>query len=391
MTHEDLPPDVDALRAALDRAVRIASRGHGGAEPNPMVGCVILDPHGVQISEGFHRRCGGPHAEVEALRAAGDRARGATAVVTLEPCNHRGRTGPCSEALLASGIARVIYAVSDPNPLAQGGAARLREAGVRVDHVPHSGASELALPFLTRVARGRPWITAKWAQSIDGAVALANGDSQWLSCPRSRKMVHRERGRVDAVLTGIGTVLEDDPQLTARGVSRLRAAQRIVYDPDARTPLDAKVLDAKFLDAKFLDTKLREGSDHPTTILVHAPNERDGATEARCAALAARGARLVDLGTRGSLQPAFQRLAKDGIATILVEAGGGLIGKLLAEQLLDEAWVFVAPLLVADDVARHAARGQTPEVLAAIPRARLLSVRRRGSDALLHYRWAPIA
>ncbi len=379
MATEGTPLHPNLIRAALDRAVRIALRGHGGAEPNPMVGCVLLDPHGEQISEGFHRQCGGPHAEVEALRAAGDRARGATAVVTLEPCNHRGRTGPCSEALLASGIACVIYAVADPNPLAQGGAARLRDAGVRVLHVPHAGAAELALPFLTRMRCARPWITAKWAQSIDGAVALANGESQWLSGTRSRKMVHRERGRVDAILTGIGTVLEDDPQLTARGVSRARIAQRIVYDPDARTPLDAKVM-----------TKDREHDDRPTTILVHAANERDSATDARCTALAARGARLVELGQRGLIAPAMQFLAKDGVATVLVEGGGGLLGRLLQEHLLDEAWVFVAPLLVADDVARRAARGHAPEALAAIPRARLLAVRQRGSDALLHYRWTPL-
>ncbi|MFM1867912.1 MAG: Riboflavin biosynthesis protein RibD [Planctomycetota bacterium] len=362
-------------------AVRVASRGHGGAEPNPMVGCVIADHQGRVIADGYHRRCGGPHAEVDALAAAGTRARGAIALVTLEPCNHQGRTGPCSEALANAGVAEVIYAVSDPNPLAKGGAARLRERGIRAFHVAHAAADELALPFLKRVRTGLPWIAAKWAQSMDGAVALANGDSQWLSCARSRRMVHRERGRVDAILTGIGTVLEDDPRLTARDVRVVRTPRRIVFDPDARTPLDANVLDLA-----------GDGAQNPTaraaTILIDMSSSNDAAFLRRVEALSARGATIVPLGGGGSIEPALRSLAREGVATVLVESGGGLVGRLLREQLLDEAWVFVAPLLVADDVARRCARGLAPEVLATIPRARLLSVRRRGADALLHYRWA---
>ncbi len=360
-------------------AVRVASRGHGGAEPNPMVGCVIADRNGNVIADGYHRRCGGPHAEVDALAAAGSRARGALALVTLEPCNHRGRTGPCSEALVAAGVSEVIYAVADPNPLAKGGAARLRECGIRAFHVPHAAATELALPFLKRMHTGLPWISAKWAQSIDGAVALANGDSQWLSGTRSRRLVHRERARVDAILTGIGTVLEDDPRLTAREVRVHRAQRRVVFDPDARTPPDANVL------------KQDNESAAPTTILVDPTSGNDLSFARRVDLLAARGARVMPLGPGGTLETALRALAGEGVSTLLVEAGGGLVGRLLREQLLDEAWVFVAPLLVADDVARRSARGLAPEVLAAIPRGRLLSVRRRGEDALLHYRWARVA
>lgn len=359
----------------------MASRGHGGAEPNPMVGCVIADHDGRVIVDGYHRRCGGPHAEVDALTAAGARARGAIALVTLEPCNHRGRTGPCSEALAEAGVAEVIYAVSDPNPLAKGGAARLRERGIRAFHVPHAAADELALPFLKRVRTGLPWISAKWAQSIDGAVALANGDSQWLSGARSRRMVHRERGRVDAILTGIGTVLEDDPRLTARDVRVVRTPRRIVFDPDARTPLDANVLQPT---ARGAESPVAQAA----TILVDMSSSTDTAFLRRVEALTARGATIVPLGRGGTIEPALRALAREGVATVLVEAGGGLVGRLLRENLLDEAWVFVAPLLVADDVARRSARGLAPEVLAEIPRARLLSVRRRGADALLHYRWA---
>lgn len=357
------------VKTLLDRAVRIAVRGHGGAEPNPMVGCVIVDAEGRVAGEGFHRRCGGAHAEVEALTAAGARARGATAIVTLEPCAHRGRTGPCTEALIAAGIARVLYAVPDPNPVAGGGAQRLRDAGVAAEHVSHDGSYELALPFVKRITTGMPWVSAKWAQSIDGAIALANGDSKWLSCARSRHMVHRERARVDAILTGIGTVLADDPQLTARNVRVQRSAMRIVFDPAARTPPSAKICSGEartvFLVSRSLDAS---GSD-------------------RVAQLAARGARIERLGIDDTLADPLRALARDGVSTVLVEAGGGVVGRLLREQLLDEAWVFLAPFVVGDEMARRSVRGLAPTVLAAVRRARLLSVRRRGTDALLHYRW----
>jgi diaminohydroxyphosphoribosylaminopyrimidine deaminase/5-amino-6-(5-phosphoribosylamino)uracil reductase len=357
------------VRALLDRAVRLAARGHGGAEPNPMVGCVIVDAHGEVIAEGFHRRCGGPHAEVDALAGAGARARGATAIVTLEPCAHRGRTGPCTEALRDAGVARVLYAVADPNPLAAGGGSQLAAGGVAAELVPHEGARELALPFVKRVQTGLPWISAKWAQSIDGAIALSNGDSKWLSCARSRRMVHRERGRVDAILTGIGTVIADDPQLTARGVRVHRQAVRVVFDPAVRTPTDAKICDGSA----------------PTIIL--ASDSLDAAATQRADQLIARGVRVLRLGQGDTLRAPLAALAKEGVARVLVEAGGGVIGRLLREEILDEAWVFVAPLVIGDDLARRSVRGLTPAVLAAVARARLMSVRRRGADALLHYRW----
>lgn len=358
------------LRALLDRAVRLAARGHGGAEPNPMVGCVIADERGEFIAEGHHRRCGGPHAEVDALAAAGARARGATAIVTLEPCAHRGRTGPCTEALIAAGVARVIYAVSDPNPLAKGGAEQLRAAGVATEFVPHAGAHELALPFIKRVTTGLPWMSAKWAQSIDGSIALANGDSKWLSCARSRHMVHRERGRVDAILTGIGTVLADNPQLTARAVRVQRVATRIVFDPAARTPPNSAICEPSA----------------PTIVLVSESLDAGGTQ--RAGQLAARGVRVMRLGPGDTLAAPLRQLAGEGVARVLVEAGGGVIGRLLREELLDEAWVFIAPFVIGDDMSRHSVRGLAPTVLAAVKRARLLSVRRRGTDALLHYRWA---
>ena len=361
--------DPDRVRRLLDHAVRIAVRGHGGAEPNPMVGCVIATAGGAVIAEGFHRRCGGPHAEIEALRAAGERARGAVALVTLEPCAHRGRTGPCADALIDAGVSQVLYAVPDPNPLARGGAARLREAGVAADHVPHAGALELARPFLKRVTTGLPWVTAKWAQSVDGAIALANGDSKWLSCGRSRRMVHRERGRVDAILTGIGTVIEDDPQLTPRGVRVQRMPRRVVFDPEVEIPIESRLCDGTAR----------------TTLLVGATLDR--AAEGRLAMLRARGVDAVALGADDRIEPALRTLAGQGVSTVLVEAGGGVVGRLVAEGLLDEAWVFVAPLVVGDGLAQRPARGMERSILAEIPRGRLLAVRRRGEDALLQFRF----
>lgn len=359
------PERVDAL---LARAARIAARGHGGAEPNPMVGCVIVDGQGSVVAEGFHRRCGGPHAEIEALRAAGAAAKGATAIVTLEPCAHRGRTGPCVDALIEAGVARVLYAVADPNPVAGGGAAKLAAAGIAVERVPHQAARELALPFVKRIVTGLPWISAKWAQSIDGSIALASGESKWISSARSRRMVHRERGRVDAILTGIGTVLADDPSLTARDVRVARRAMRVVYDPEARTPLDARVCD----------------DSAPTTILVE---RGDAEIESRAARLADRGVRVLPLGAARSLAAPLRALSDAGVARVLVEAGGGLLGRLAQERLLDEAWVFVSPLLIGDVRAPRAVRGLAPALLAEIPKARLVSVRRRSADALLQLRW----
>jgi len=362
---------IDSL---FDRAVRLAVRGHGGAEPNPMVGCVIARDDGAVIAEGFHRRCGEGHAEVEALRAAGAGARGATALVTLEPCSHTGRTGPCTVALRDAGIARVVYAVADPNPSAKGGAAHLRSWGIDAIEHPHRGAAELAQPFLKRVTTGLPWVSAKWAQSIDGAIALASGESKWISCARSRMMVHRERGRVDAILTGIGTVLADDPQLTPRGVRVQRMPTRVIFDPEARTPLSSKVCDAT---AK--------------TILLVA-RELDEAGRSRLRELNERGASSMELGPALELRPALLALAGGGVSRILVESGGGLVGRLLREQLLDEAWVFIGPRLIGDDRARRSARGLAAETMQAVRTARLLDVRRRGSDALLHYRFdAPAA
>ncbi len=247
-----------------------------------MVGCVILDSQGAVAGEGYHARCGGPHAEVEALRRAGARARGGTAVVTLEPCNHTGRTGPCSVALKKAGVARVVYACTDPAVPAAGGAEALRAAGVEVLQVPCEAAARVTAPFLHRVRTGLPWVTAKWAQSADALLVPPPGQDRWISGLRSRAKVHGERGRVDVVLTGMGTVLADDPLLTARCQrplrQPLRQPLRVVWDPRLELPLGAQLV--------------RTAKDWP--VVAACLPGADSARVAHAAALRAAGVTVVE-------------------------------------------------------------------------------------------------
>lgn len=231
----------------MRRAVQLAALGRGGTLPNPVVGCVVLDDEGRPLGEGWHEAAGGPHAEVVALRDAGPRARGATVVVTLEPCNHTGRTGPCTAALLAAGVARVVVAVPDPSPVAGGGAAALRAAGVAVEvGVLADEGEAVNEPWLTAVRRRRPFVTWKVATTLDGRVAAADGTSRWITGEAAREDVHRLRAEVDCVLVGVGTVLADDPSLTVRapsGEPLSRQPLRVVADTAGRTPPGARVLD----------------------------------------------------------------------------------------------------------------------------------------------------
>ena len=237
----------EAEEAAMHRALALAETVRGATSPNPAVGAVLLGADGTLVGEGATAPAGGPHAEVRALRTAGPAARGGTAVVTLEPCAHTGRTGPCVDALLAAGVTRVVYAVDDPNPEASGGAERLRAAGVEVVagvqvHAAETGALR---PWLHAVRAGRPFVTWKYAATLDGRVAAADRTSRWITGPVARADVHRLRGEVDAILVGSGTVLADDPQLTVRDGDAPAARQplRVVLDRRHRLPADARVLD----------------------------------------------------------------------------------------------------------------------------------------------------
>ena len=317
----------------MARALELAERGLFTTTPNPRVGCVIVRD-GRCVGEGWHVRAGEPHAEVHALAMAGEAARGATAYVTLEPCSHHGRTPPCAEALVRAGVGRVVAAMEDPNPLVAGrGLARLREAGIAtLSGVLEAEARELNLGFVSRMTRGRPWLRLKAAATLDGKTALDNGVSQWITGDDARRDAHRWRARSCAVLTGIGTVRDDDPQLNVRAIPTERQPLRIVVDARLDTPLNAKLLDGG-------PVLIAGAIDDP----------------ARIAALRHRGADVVILPNQGGkvdLPALLAELGRRGINEVLAESGFKLNGSLLREGCVDELILYLAPALVGD-----AARG----------------------------------
>lgn len=357
-------------RSLLERAARLALRGHGSVEPNPLVGCVIADQDGHVLAEAYHARCGEAHAERIALERAGEGARGSTLYTTLEPCSHHGRTPPCTEAILEAGVASVVFGTADPNPLAKGGAATLRLQGVEVEHVPTRATDLLNAAHLHRVQSGLPWIIAKWAQTLDGRIATAGGDSRWISSARSRRLVHRERSRVDAVLTGIGTVLSDNPRLTVRDVHSVR-----------RTP-DRVVIDDQ-LDIPVECTLVSTARSVPTLVFCRP----DHAHGDRADSLREHGVVIEPLEEDGELAPALARVGRDRTwSTILVEAGGGLTGRLFKERLVNEAIVFIAPNLLGDAHAPSALRGRTPGQIADGIKLEPIAIFPRQDDIVAWYR-----
>jgi diaminohydroxyphosphoribosylaminopyrimidine deaminase / 5-amino-6-(5-phosphoribosylamino)uracil reductase len=300
---------------AMGQAIRLAARGLGTTSPNPVVGCVLLDAEGTVVGEGFHAYAGGPHAEIVALCQAGDRARGGTAVITLEPCDHTGRTGPCTDALIAAGIARVVAAVPDPNPVASGGAQTLRSAGIDVQTGVRRAEAEAGnLAWLTAVRRERPYLTWKFAATLDGRSAAADGSSMWITSESARTDVHALRGTVDAIVVGVGTVLADDPRLTVRkpdGSLAIRQPMRVVVDTNGRTPADARM--------------------------------RDGAAPSWVATAAEAGA---GQDGRVSLPGLLAELYRRGVRSALLEGGPRLAGAFLAAGLVDKVVGYVAPKLL---------------------------------------------
>ena len=310
----------------MARALELARRGLYTTTPNPRVGCVLVRD-GRIIGEGFHERAGGPHAEVRAIddaRGRGEVTAGATAYVTLEPCNHTGRTGPCSEALIEARVARVIAAMSDPDPQARHGAARLCAAGIPVElGLMEREARALNRGFVSRIDRRRPWVRMKAAASLDGRTALANGQSQWISSPDARREAHHWRAQACAILTGVGTVRSDDPQLTVREVSTPRQPVRIVVDRHADISAKARVLQGGAL-------VVTAGARNPAwraDVEVLALPERDG---------------------RIDLDALMRELARRSMNEIHVEAGAGLNGALLEQGLVDEMLLYLAPCLLGD-------------------------------------------
>ena len=352
----------------MRRALELARRGWGQTAPNPMVGAVVARG-GEVLGEGWHERWGGPHAEVNALRAAGERARGATLHVTLEPCDHHGKTPPCTEAILAAGIARVVLATADPSPGAGGGAARLRAAGLAVDVGPLADeARELNAPFFHALRARRPWVTLKLALSIDGALTDAARSSGWLTGPAARTHVHHLRAGHDAIGIGIGTALCDDPLLTVRGVPTPRVAPaRVVFDREARLPPGGRLA--------------RGAADAPVIVVAERPDP------ARADALRGSG---VELLVADGLPAALDALGARGIRSLLVEGGAGIAGALLGHRLVDRLVIFQAPIILGGGAL--AALAAAPA--AAVGEARRLPVLERrelGDDLMTIYALSDLA
>ena len=314
----------------MARALQLAERGLWTTSPNPRVGCVLVRD-GRIVGEGWHEKAGEPHAEVHALCAAGELARGATAYVTLEPCSHHGRTPPCAEALIAAGVSRVVAAMSDPNPLVAGqGLAMLQAASIETACGPlENEARELNIGFVARMTRGRPWLRLKAAASLDGKTALNNGVSQWITGSEARRDGHRWRARACAILTGIGTVRDDDPQLNVREVDTPRQPLRVVVDSRLDTPLTARIL---------------QGG--PVLVAAAVDDEK------RANLLRAAGAEVVVLPNphgKVELKALLEELGRRGINEVHAEAGFKLNGSLLREGLVDELLLYLAPCLIGHD------------------------------------------
>jgi diaminohydroxyphosphoribosylaminopyrimidine deaminase/5-amino-6-(5-phosphoribosylamino)uracil reductase len=366
-------------------ASRAGWRGIGRVEPNPGVGAVIARG-GEILSIGHHRVFGGLHAEAEAIQSCARRGiptRGATMYVTLEPCASVGKQPACVDAIVSAGISRVVYAIDDPNPMKSGGAARLRAAGLEVECCTESRAARLlSEPFIKRITTGLPWVIAKWAQTIDGRVATRCGESKWISNEWSRARVHRLRSRVDAIITGIGTVLADDPLLTPRVAGRpRRTPHRVVCDTDLDIPLDSQLVRT----ARATRTSIVCAQELATAEITRG--KRAALEAAGVGVIGVRaGAVGVDLGAL--LSVLWQ---SHGVSTAMVEAGPGLLGSFFDLQLVDEALVYIAPLLLGDEMARAAAAGRVAESLGAGRRMELVRVKALGSDVELWYRRIPRA
>lgn len=364
----------------LHRALQLSEEALCLSNPNPRVGCVIVSPDGRVIGEGHTQAAGGPHAEVMALRMAqreGHDTRGATAYVTLEPCSHHGRTPPCCDALIAAGIARVVVASLDPNPRVAGrGIERLRIAGVAVDRLDHDdplaqAVRELNIGFFSRMLRGRPWVRLKAAISLDGRTALASGESQWITGEAARLDGHAWRARACAVLTGVGTVRDDDPRLDARLPGLTRQPHLVVVDSRLETPATARLFEPAhggLPRQRWIYHALPDGTPKAEPLaglatLVACPGERQ----------------------KVDLQTMMEDLGRREVNELHVEAGHKLNGSLLAADLVDEWLVYCAPVLLGDAaIGLSAWRG--PTTLAAAPRLRWLDVVPLGVDVRLRAR-----
>jgi len=371
-----LPVDSDTDRAHLARAVQLAEQGRGRVSPNPLVGAVIAR-NGEVLGEGFHRAFGAPHAEVEAIRAAaraGGELSAATLYVSLEPCAHEGKTPPCTQAILAAGLRRVVVASEDPSEKAAGrGPGILRDEGVEVVHADGELAASARLlnqPFRKHARTGRPWVLFKSAMSLDGKVATHAGDSKWISCAESRHRAHRWRAELDAVAVGIGTALADDPQLTARVPEVWSQPRRVVFDSLARLPLQCQLV--------------QDVAEVPLTVVASRAAPRTAV-----AALEGAGAEVIV--AAGANDPArvtsaLEQLGAAGVSSVLLEGGPRLAGAFLDAGEIDELRLFLAPLLLGGRTARDPLEGEGVEAISEAVRAHALECERLGDDLLVSAR-----
>lgn len=343
-------------------ALRLAARGRGRTSPNPMVGALLVR-NGDVVGTGWHRRAGADHAEIVALQQAGSRAKGATMYVTLEPCAHHGRTPPCAEAIIDAGVARVVAAIEDPDPLVSGaGAAALRDAGIEVEFgLLSKTATRLNEAYLVHRREGRPYVTFKTATSLDGRVAARDGSSQWITCEESRLDAHRLRAQSDAICAGIGTVLADDPRLTARGVPLAAPRLRVVVDSSARTPIESNIL----------------SDDAPTLIATALPPDDE-----RMLVLEKAGAEVASVPGEGgevSIADLLKLLAGKGVVSLLLEGGPRLAGGFSSLRLIDRYVFYLAPRLLGAG-ARGSVEGWTAPSLDQAHNLSITGFKRVGSD-----------
>lgn len=354
----------------MQRALALARIALGSTSPNPAVGAVV-ERDGNIVGEGYTLPPGQRHAEIGALEQAGDRAKGGTLYSTLEPCCHYGRTPPCTDAIIAAGVSRVIYAVEDPNPrVAGGGVAALRSTGMEVEHRPDPGSVELYEAFGKHVTTGMPYVVAKFAMSLDGKIATRTGDSQWITGPDARARVQRMRKELDGIMVGIGTALADDPQLTARDEQGETLPvnlqpMRVVVDSNARMPADARMF-----------------SQPGRTLVAVSEN----ANASRIAALEDVGATVQAFpGTDGrvNLSALLEYLGAEGVVSLLVEGGGGVLGAMLDARLIDKLHVFLGPVLIGGAGARSPIEGNGATLMADAWRLERTSMESIGEDWLI--------
>jgi diaminohydroxyphosphoribosylaminopyrimidine deaminase / 5-amino-6-(5-phosphoribosylamino)uracil reductase len=361
--------DISNHEELMRRALAAAELGRGRTRPNPMVGCVIVK-NGKILATGYHAKAGEAHAEVDALRKAGARARGADVYVTLEPCAHHGRVGPCTEQLIAAGVRRIYVGARDPNPRVNGrGLRRLRQAGLEVHLGILAGECRcLNEAFEHYITSKRPFVISKTAQSLDGRVATRTGESRWVTSEEARLAGHRLRNETDAIMVGVGTVLADDPELTCR-LPRGRDPVRIIIDSQARTPAGAKLV------------RLAATSSAPTWLVT-----TDAAPTNRCRALLRQGVELILCKQRRGqvdLDDMLDQLGARELLTVLVEGGPTLLGSLFDAQLVNKVHSFVAPLIIGGTEARSAIGGRGAAHLADSVRLDAMSVATVGPDLLL--------